>query len=60
MSIERVVSKISKKDHLDLNNIDDRWTMIGNLILKHGTEEEKLAWALCRADAADGSCCIYK
>ena len=35
------------------NNIDERWTMIGRLVAKHGTEDEKVAWALCRGDAAE-------
>ena len=35
------------------NNIDERWTMIGRLVAKHGTEDEKIAWALCRGDAAE-------
>jgi hypothetical protein len=27
--------------------------MIGNLVETHGTEIEKLAWALCRGEAAE-------
>lgn len=35
------------------DNIDKRWNAIGALVEEHGTEEEKLAWALCRGDAAE-------
>lgn len=39
--------------NLSFDNIDDRWKMIGELVEEYGTEEEKLAWALCRGDAAE-------
>lgn len=32
--------------------IDKRWTTIGELVEKYGSQEEKVAWALCRGDAA--------
>ena len=35
------------------DNVDARWTAIGKLVEKHGNDEEKLAWALCRGDAAE-------
>lgn len=37
----------------DVNDIDDRWTMVGDLVERCGTAEEKLAWALCRGDFAE-------
>ena len=38
---------------MNVNNIDDRWNMVGNLINTCGSEEEKLAWGLCRGDSAE-------
>ena len=38
---------------MDANNIDDRWNMIGELVYRYGTEDDKLAWGLCRGDAAE-------
>jgi hypothetical protein len=37
----------------DVNDVDHRWTMVGNLVEKFGNDEEKLAWMLCRGDAVD-------
>jgi len=34
-------------------NPDLKWEMIGRLVEKHGTETEKIAWALCRGQAAE-------
>jgi len=38
---------------MDINNIDDRWNRIGEIIRTHGSENDKIAWALCRGDAAE-------
>lgn len=32
---------------------DDWWNSIGALVEKHGIEEEKLNWMLCRGQAAE-------
>ena len=37
----------------DVNDIDYRWNLIGNLVEKYGTDEERIAWMLCRGDAAE-------
>jgi len=36
-----------------LNDVDQRWTAIGRLVNTYGTHAEKIAWALCRGDAAE-------
>lgn len=33
--------------------IDERWDTIGRLVEKHGTPIQKVAWMLCRGDAAE-------
>ena len=35
------------------SDVDRRWEMIGALVESAGSEEEKIAWALCRGDAAE-------
>jgi len=32
---------------------DTKWNLIGALVERHGTETEKIAWALCRGEAAE-------
>ena len=37
----------------NLKDVDKRWALIGSLVERFGSEEEKIAWALCRGDAAE-------
>jgi hypothetical protein len=54
---ERCKNEMEQKEiiqeNMNVNNIDDRWNMIGEVVNKYGTKDEKLAWALCRGDAAE-------
>lgn len=35
------------------SDVDKRWEMIGALVHRAGSREEKIAWALCRGDASE-------
>lgn len=37
----------------EADDLDRRWEMIGALVERSGSEEEKISWALCRGDAAE-------
>ena len=42
------------RKHKSLNNDPDaKWNIVGKLVERHGSEIEKLAWALCRGEAAE-------
>lgn len=41
------------KDKKIVNDVDYRWELIDKLVEKYGSDYDKLAWALCRGDAAE-------
>jgi len=42
-----------KKQRSLYNDPNLKWDIVGKLVERHGTEIEKLAWALCRGQAAE-------
>jgi len=42
-----------KEDKRIINDIDYRWTLVGELVEKFGDDHDKIAWAMCRGDAAE-------